>query len=125
MKKLSDIELAPRGLWKGYFSLDNEKELDKFAFVWVDRYQRYFISNTSYLKPGMPYTRDRLRKLDDSTNAYTVRVEFEINQPRVSEVYYSRNLKIHDRNRTRQYDFQLERKIHTKDWIIRVNTSIL
>ena len=35
MAKLSEIELARRGLCNGYFALDNEKKLDKFAFVWV------------------------------------------------------------------------------------------
>ena len=33
MAKLSEIELARRGLWKGYFAQHNEKKLDKFAFV--------------------------------------------------------------------------------------------
>ena len=36
MEKLSEIELARRGLWRGYFHLDNKKKLDKLAFVWVD-----------------------------------------------------------------------------------------
>ena len=53
MEKLSEIELSQRGFWKGYFALDNEKKLEEFALVWVDRYRRYFISNASYLKPGM------------------------------------------------------------------------
>ena len=30
-----EIELACRGLQKGYFDLDNKKKLDKFSFVWV------------------------------------------------------------------------------------------
>ena len=61
MEKLSNIELARRGLWKGKFSLNNEKKLEKFALVWVDRDQRYLISNTSSLKSGIPYARDILR----------------------------------------------------------------
>ena len=55
MEKSSEIELARRGLWRGYFYLDNKKRLDKFAFVWVDRYWGYFIYNTPSLKPGVPY----------------------------------------------------------------------
>ena len=47
MEKLSEIELSRRGMWKGYFALDNKNKLEKFAFVWVDRDRRYFISNTS------------------------------------------------------------------------------
>ena len=45
MAKLSEIELARRGMRKGYFALDNKKKSEKFAFVWVDKYQRYFIYN--------------------------------------------------------------------------------
>ena len=63
--------------------------MDKFAFIWVDRDLKYFIYNTSSLKPGMPYARNRFRKLYDSPNADPVRVEFEINQPRFAERYYS------------------------------------
>ena len=105
MVKLSGIELALRGLWKGYFALDKENKLDKFAFVWVDRYWRYFIFNTSSLKPGMPYSRYRLRNVDTSHDTYLVRVQFEINDPRVTEICYSKNSKIEGSNRTRQDDF--------------------
>ena len=41
MEKLSDIYLSCRGMWKGYFDLNNEKKLDRFAFIWVDRDWRY------------------------------------------------------------------------------------
>ena len=125
MELFLEIELARTGLWKGYFSLNQEKKLNKFTFVWVDRDRRYFISNASSLKPGMPYARDRLRQVDDSPNADPVCVKFEINQPRVAERYYSINTKIDESNRTRQDDFQLDRKLHSKDWSIRVNTSTL
>ena len=125
MEKLSEIELVRMGMWKGYFALNNEKKLGKFFFVWVDRDWRYFISNTSSLKPGMPYARDKLIQVDYIPNADTVCVEFEINQPRVAESYYSINSNIDESNRTRQDDFQFERKLQTKYWSIRVNTSIL
>ena len=125
MAKLSEIDIVRRGLWKGYFDLDNDNKLGKTALVWVDKDRIYFISNTSSLKHGMPYERDRLRKLDDSPHAYTVRVEFDINQPRVSEIYYSINQKIDQSNRKRQDDLQLDRKLQTKDWSIRVNTSVI
>ena len=104
---MSEIELTLRGLWKVYFALDNGKKLEKLAFVWVDRYQRYLISNTSSLKPGMSYAWYRLRQLDDIPNADPVCVEFHINQPRVAERYYSRNSNIDDSNYTREDDLQL------------------
>ena len=122
MAKLSEIELARRGLWKGYFAQHNEKKLDKFAFVWVDRDRRYFISNTSSLKPGMPYVREMPRQLDDIPNTDPVNVDFDINKPWVAEIYYSRNSKIDKRNCTRQYGFQLESKLQTKDCSIKVIT---
>ena len=115
MAKLSEIELARKVLWKGNFALDNKKKLDKFAFVWVERDRRYSISNTSSLKYGMPYEKDRISKVYDSPNADPFRFEFDINQQRVAERYYSRNSRIDERNRTRQDDFQLERKLQTKD----------
>ena len=122
---MSQIELAQKGLWKGCFDLDNEKKLEKFAFVWVDRDWRYFILDSSSLKPGMPYSRDRIRQLGGIPNSNTFCFEFEINQPRMAEIYYSRNPKIDESNHTRQDDFRLERKLQTKDCIIRVNTSII
>ena len=91
----------------GYFSFEKNNKVDKFAFIWVERDLRYFISNTSPLKPGLPYTRDRLRKVDYSPNEDPVCVEFEINQPRLAEIYYSRNSNIDESNHTRQDDFQL------------------
>ena len=63
--------------------------------------------------------------MDDSPNAHPFCVEFEINEPRVAKRYYSRHSKIDERNSTRQDDFQLERKLQTKDWSINIYTSIL
>ena len=37
MANLSEIELAWRGLCKGYFAINNEKKLEKFSFIWVER----------------------------------------------------------------------------------------
>ena len=63
--------------------------------------------------------------MDGSPNSNPVHVEFDINQSRVAEIYYSRNSKIDESNRMRRDDFQLERKLQTKDWSIRAHTSIL
>ena len=91
MEKLPEIYLARIGMCKGYFSTDNKKTWDKYSILWVDRNRRYFISNTSYLKPGMTYARDRIIQVDDSPNVDPVYFEFEINQTRVKERYYSIN----------------------------------
>ena len=37
MANFSDIELACRGLCKGYFALNNKKKLEKSSFIWVDK----------------------------------------------------------------------------------------
>ena len=37
MENLSEIDLAWRGLCKGYFAINNDKKLEKFSFIWVDR----------------------------------------------------------------------------------------
>ena len=63
--------------------------------------------------------------MDGSPNAGPAHVDFEINQPRVDERYYSINSKIDESNRTSQDDLQLERKLQTKCWSIIFNTSIL
>ena len=115
MEKLSEIELVGRYLWKGYFALDNKKKLYKLAFVWVDRGQRCFIYNTSSLKPSMPYARYRLIQVDYCPNTYPFCVDFDINQPKVDEIYYSSYSNINESNRRSQDDFQLERKLQSKD----------
>ena len=89
--------------------------MEKFTFVGVDRGRRYFIYNISYLKPGLPYERDRLRQVDDIPNGDPVCVEFDTNHPRVAERYYSRNSNIDEIICTRQDDLQLERKLQTED----------
>ena len=37
MADVSEIELARKGLCKGYFALDTKKKLETFSFIWVDR----------------------------------------------------------------------------------------
>ena len=94
-------------MWKGYFSLDNDNKSDKFALVWANRDRRYLTSNTSSFKPGLTYARERVMQVYNIPNSDPVHVEFEINYPMVAERYYSINLKMDERNHTRQDDFQL------------------
>ena len=37
MANLYEIDLARRGLCKGYFAINNDKKLEEFSFLWVDR----------------------------------------------------------------------------------------
>ena len=120
MKKLSELELVNCGDWQGYYTYtpdkNNEYKWGKFAFIWMDHDQHYFIANHSSLRPGKPCSRERLRQVDKVTlNAPPEHVEFDIPQPKVAEHYHSANSKIDKLNRVQQDDFQLERKLGTKD----------
>ena len=37
MANVSEMDITWRGLCKGYFALNNEKKLEAFSFIWVDR----------------------------------------------------------------------------------------
>ena len=125
LKTLQSIELEKRGDYRGLWTKDKHQEVERFAFVWMDRERRNFISNTSSLDEGKPYKRTRFRQEDKAKDADPEHVTFEIKQPKAAEVYYSACGKIDHSNRIRQNEFQMERKLETKQWDIRVNTSIL
>ena len=87
------------------------------AFVWMDRNWRYFISMTSSLENGVPYTRERWRQADTTTpDAPPKRVKLKIPQPKSAEIYYSTCTLIDRHNRARQDDLMLEQKLGTNDW---------
>jgi hypothetical protein len=94
------------------------------AFVWVDRDRCYFISTTSLLEAGRPYSRFRWRQLGQDPNAEPENVEVEVPQPLASEIYYDVCAVIDQHNRHRQDTLNLEKKVKTHDWSKRVNLSI-
>ena len=59
MAYLQALEFDKRCEWKGL----RNATTSMYAFVWVDRNIRYFITNTSYLSHGTPYTRFRNRQV--------------------------------------------------------------
>mgnify|MGYP006061302161 CR=1 FL=1 len=121
---LSSLSMNGRGEWKGVTTIINGTSL--YAFVWVDRNRRYFITNTSSLCHGRHYVRRRLRQVEAvSTNEEPVQQTFTINQPKASELYYDVCGKIDHHNRRRHDTLRLERKVEVKDWSKRVNLSIL
>ena len=122
---LSTIELENRGDYRGVVSKNPNGRPIYAAFVWMDRDRRYFISSRSSLHEGAPYSRNRLRQVDQTPNAPPVHVDLNIPQPKAAEIYYSTCARIDQHNRTRQDDFELEKKLGTKVWHIRVNHSIL
>ena len=124
---LSSIE-APsgqaRGWWKGVVHKVNGIDT-LYAFVWVDRDRRYFITNTSSLCHGRPYTRERQRQIQPvESQEPPERVQLTINQPMAAELYYDTCGKIDQHNKRRHDTLRLEKKIETNDWSKRVNLSI-
>jgi hypothetical protein len=122
---LSTLEMRQRGERRGLVARDENGTPSMLAFCWMDRDRRYFISSASSLQPGRAYTRHRWRQVSDELNAAPERVELAIPQPKAAEIYYDACAMIDRHNRCRQDDLQLERKVGTMDWSMRVNTSLL
>jgi hypothetical protein len=123
---LEGLELSNRGDYEGVVTLGENGLPTMMAFVWMDRERRYFIANTSSLKTGTPYTRSRWRQIAPiESNEDPVRVELTIPQPEAAELFYFVAASIDRHNRSRQDNLQLERKLGTHDWSLRVNFSIL
>ena len=86
MAYLQALEFDQRGEWKGL----RNTTTSMYAFVWVDRNIRYFITNTSSLSHGTLYTRVRKRQVAPiESQEPPVRVEFTINQPKADKMYYN------------------------------------
>jgi hypothetical protein len=125
MAALNTIQFVKRGEWKGYFHKGKDERLpDMIAVAWVDTNRRYFISTVSSLLAGAPIQRRRLRQVDKTPDADPEDVFLQIEQPRITELYYTSAAKIDQHNRSRQADLGIERKLGTNDWSKRVNLSI-
>jgi len=121
MASMSTAPLGARGEHFSYKHTSADGVTDLMAVVWVDRERRYFIASASSTIPGKPYTRLRWRQGDESA----ARVTLTVPQPQVAETYYCCCSQIDRHNRCRQDDLQLEDKIVTHDWSMRVNLSLL
>ena len=122
---LQQLEFGGRGEWKGVATKDEQGEEKMYAFVWVDRERRYFITNTSSLATGTPCIRERLRQIQPvESNLPPEQIEITINQPMAVELYYGVCSKIDHHNRRRHDGLRLESKLETNDWSKRVNMSI-
>jgi hypothetical protein len=89
--------------------------------MWLDRDRRYFIATASSTLEGSPYSRTRWRQVEDGP----ARVDLEVRQRMLVEVYYSACAQIDRHNRCREADLMLERRVGTHDWSFRVNCSLL
>jgi Transposase IS4 len=124
MDWLGRYEFGGRGQQKGLIARGDDGLPKMLAFVWVDRDRRYFIATTSSLRQGTPYTRYRWRQVNQQPDAEPERVELQVQQPEAAELYYSTCAMIERHNRYRQDDLQLEKKLQTKEWSMRVGMSI-
>ena len=89
MKALSEIELVDHDDFRGLVSVGYGRN-SLLAFFWMDRDRCYFISTTSSLENGVPYTRERWRQVDVTTSDVPPeRVKLTIPQPKAAEIYYS------------------------------------
>jgi hypothetical protein len=121
---LHGVVAQHRGQWKGVVHQVGGHDT-LYAFVWVDRDRRYFITNTSSLQPGVPWVRQRRRQIAPlASQEPPDRVELTVNQPKAAEVYYDVCGKIDQHNRRRHDTLNVEKKIKVHDWSMRVNLSI-
>jgi len=95
--------------------------MDLMAVLWVDRERSYFIASTSTTLSGAPYDRLRWRHGEDTA----ARVALTVPQPQVAKAYYRCCSQVDRRHRCRQDDLQLDHKLVTRDWFMRVNMSLL
>lgn len=126
MKFLGSVELPERGTSVALTAMHEDDMFRLLAFVYCDRDRRYFISTCSNVASGVPIVRRRLRQvLPVESQADPESVTITMNQPAASEIYYKACGMIDRHNRARQATLKLEKKMRTKTWHKRVNTSIL
>lgn len=125
MKHLSQIEMFQRGERHGLVTRNEAGRATMFAFAWMDRYCRYFISTSLSLKEGLPYVQDRWRQVNqEDPNADAERVELSVPQPKATATYYRSCAKIDQHNRHCQDTLNLENKLVVHDWSKRVNMTL-
>lgn len=121
MQALSTMEVCERGDHATYFHATPDGTIELMAVVWVDRDRRYFVATATSSLAGEPQERIRWRQGQERAE----RAVETVNQPQVSQDYYSCCSQIDRHNRCRQADLQLENKLITHDWSMRVNLSLL
>jgi hypothetical protein len=122
---LSHLEMTEQGDRRGLIAKDEDGTPSMLAFCWMDRDRRYFITSASSLQPGRAYSRTRWQQVSEVRNAEPERVNLQIPQPEAAELYFSACGMIDRHNCCRQDDLQLEKKLGTLDWLMRVNTTLL
>ena len=122
MKVLSNFQLSGRFAHRTMVSYNDNQDISMAAIVWADRDRRYVISTASSTIPSTSSERTRWREHSDGS---VTRINIPIVQPKIIELYYSTASRIDRHNRSRQNDLSIERKIKTRSWSFRVNSSLL
>ena len=123
-KYLGEVMLPVRGASAALVT--KVEETTVMAFVYCDKNRYYFVTTCSNMCCVDPIYRVRLRQVQPvESGASPESVAIALNVPRAAQVYYSANGAIDQHNWIRQDTVQLERKIQTKVWHKRVNTTIL
>ena len=114
-----------RGDFRGLVSVgDGSNSL--LAFVWMDCDRRYFISRTSSLANGVPYSRERWRQVDVTTPTHHLNASsLQSRNRRLRRYTIVRVLRLTSTTVLRQDDLMLERKLGTHDWSKHLNSSLL
>ena len=125
MAWLSSQEMNQRGDRIGLVSRNDEGHPHMLSLVFMDRNRQYFIATASSMAEGEVARRTRWRQENPEPNAPPERVEIELPQPLVTELYYAACGKIDQHNRVRQDDLMIERKFRTTEWWKRIAQGLI
>lgn len=121
MAHLSSIEASDRFQYFSIVRRNTGSSPSIAALIWVDRDRRYFISSALSTNAGEIRTRKRWTQTDDG--ALPVNITYR--QPELVDYYYSVCGRIDHHNRCRQADLISEKKVQTKSYAFRDNSTIL
>ena len=118
---LSRVPVSGRFEHKTLVRRNEAVDITMAAILWVDRDHRYLVTTASDTNRVQRNTRVRWKQ--ESNGALPVEVEFS--QPNAVQIYYDVCGKIDMHNRCRQDDLNIEKKVHTQSWALRLNSTLL
>ena len=109
MSYLSNLELEQCRDYKGLVARGTNGQPTMLSFIWMDRYNRYFIASASSLDSGILHSHNRWCQVCLELDALPENVELTIPQPKVTEVYYQTCDVIDQHNQHRQDNLKTEK----------------
>ena len=117
MSYLSSVEINRQFNHLTLVRKGNSGQIEMVALMSVDRDRRYFITTASTSVPSSIHKRERWRQTADGAKPhYTY-----FNRLKAIKMYYQTCSKVDQHNRWRQDDVNIEKKLQTQSWAIRVN----